>query len=105
MKITASREALINTINGYKNIDSPDKDFNWLKDSIKKYKKYEGNLLSSAGNLKECLLFDDQVGIKFGRVFLYSFLLKDLNLSDTKAQALYQRTLVSGLYLITLAYF
>ena len=78
----------------YKSEDDWANDFEWLRNSIPKYKTYEGKLLTSAKIFKECLLFDDQVGIKFGQLYLYAMLNRDLNLAETKYQALYQRTIL-----------
>ena len=41
----------------------------------------------------KALKFDEQIGIKFGRLHLYAFLSKDLDLADTKYQGIYDRTM------------
>ncbi len=71
-----------------------EEDFTWLKSCVDSYKKYEGKLLSSLKLFKECLLFDDEVGIKLGQMYLYAMLSKDLDLSDNENQSYFKRVYV-----------
>ncbi len=89
----------------YSTQDKWEEEFNFLKSSIEKYKEYQGKVTESAATLKDCLLFDDSVGIKLGRLFLFAMLSRDLNLADTKNQGVYQRTVVLASQLETAAAF
>src|SRR5690606_4481879 len=50
--------------------------------------KYDGEFSKSADQLLELLQFDEKVGTMYDRLHLYSFLSKDLDLADTKYQAM-----------------
>ena len=69
----------------YETEEAWEADFNWLNENLKVYKKYEGTLGNSAQDLLK--------GLKFGRLHLYAFLAKDLDLADTKYQGIYSRTM------------
>ena len=77
----------------YETEEAWEADFNWLNENLKVYKKYEGTLGNSAQDLLKGLKFDEEIGIKFGRLHLYAFLAKDLDLADTKYQGIYSRTM------------
>lgn len=77
----------------YESIDLWEQDFAWVKGKTAGYAAFQGKLGSSARSLLEFLKYDEEIGIKFGRVHLYAFLSKDLDLADTKYQALYDRTM------------
>ena len=66
-------------------------DFKWVENSIEKYKEYEGKLGNSAKELLACLTFDDEIGIKFSRLYLYASLSKDLDLGNAENQGRYER--------------
>lgn len=68
-----------------------EEDFKWAEKSIEKYKTFQGRLTESPKVLLECLTFDDEVGIKLSRLFLYASLSKDLDLSNSVNQARYER--------------
>lgn len=65
-----------------------EKDFQDVKSKINDYKKYDGEFSKSADQLLELLQFDEKVGTMYDRLHLYSFLSKDLDLADTKYQAM-----------------
>ena len=75
----------------YKNNQDWESDFNWTKDSIGKYNEFKGKLGNSAKDLLSCVTFDDEVGKKMSRLYLYAFLSKDLDVSNTENQARYDR--------------
>jgi oligoendopeptidase F len=60
--------------------DDWEKDFQSVKSNIPKYSNYEGNLTSDINLIKECLLLDEETGIKLERLYLYSMLSKDSDL-------------------------
>jgi oligoendopeptidase F len=68
-----------------------EKDFKWVEDNINGYSQFEGNLFSSAENLLACLKFDEKMGIKLERLYLYSMLAKDSDMRDTKYQGMDDR--------------
>jgi oligoendopeptidase F len=77
----------------YQTEEAWENDFKWLNENVVNYKNYEGTLGNSAQDLLKALKFDEQIGIKFGRLHLYAFLSKDLDLADTKYQGIYDRTM------------
>jgi len=66
-------------------------DFNWLNESVDKYKEFEGKLDESGEVLLGYLKFDESIGIKFGRIMRYASLAKDLDLANVKYQGYYDR--------------
>lgn len=66
-------------------------DFSWVEKSISNYKKFEGILVSSSENLLACLKFDEEVGIKLERLYLYAMLSKDGDMRDAKYQGMDDR--------------
>lgn len=66
-------------------------DFKWIEDNIEHYQQFEGSLHSSAQNLLACLKFDEEIGIKLERLYLYSMLAKDSNMRDPKYQGMDDR--------------
>ena len=75
----------------YSSDDEWEKDFKWVEDNISGYGQFEGNLCSSAENLLACLKFDEGMGIKLERLYLYSMLAKDSDLRDAKYQGMDDR--------------
>ena len=57
-----------------------------LKELIKKYSEFEGKLDSSAGTLCEFLKFEDKVGLKCERIYVYA----NQKLHENMAEAKYQ---------------
>ena len=80
----------------YKNDDDWEKDFKWVSENIVKYKNFEGTLSKSPAQLLECLKFDNEVGIKIERLYLYAMLSKDSDMKVQKYQAMDDR--IKGLY-------
>lgn len=64
------------------------KEFDYIKSKIEEYKEYEGKIGKSADSLLAALKFDEEIGIKYDRLHLYSFLAKDLDLAETKYQSM-----------------
>jgi len=71
-----------------------EKDFRWIENKVYQYSDYKGTIKNSAHELVECLKFDEEIGIKFGYLYLYSMLSKDLDLADEKYQGMYDRVTV-----------
>ncbi len=68
-----------------------EKDFKWVESNINQYEKFQGKLGESSGTLTSCLKFDDEIGIKLERLYLYSMLAKDSDLRATNYQAMSDR--------------
>jgi oligoendopeptidase F len=67
------------------------KEFDWILINLTEYKKFTGTLSQSADQLYSCLKFDDEVGIKLERLYLYAMLAKDSDMRVTKFQAMDDR--------------
>ncbi len=80
----------------YQSEDLWNKDFNWVKNNIANYKNFIGKLSNSADDLLKCLKFDDEIGIKLQKLYLYSMLEKDSDMRVTKYQAMNDR--IKSLY-------
>ena len=75
----------------YLSDDEWEKDFKWIESNIPHYSKFEGTLDSSPENLLACLKFDDEIGKKLERLFLYSMLAKDSDMRVAKYQGMDER--------------
>ena len=80
----------------FENEEKWEKDFDWISKNIPNYKTFEGTLSKSPGQLLECLKFDNEMGIKLERLYLYAMLSKDSNMKDQKYQAMDDR--IKSLY-------
>ena len=89
----------------YKSQSDWEADFKWLNDNGEKYSSFRGTLGKSARNLFECFKFDEIVGIKLGKIFLYAMLLRDLDLGNTENQGRYDRVITLNTKLSTLGSF
>ncbi len=78
----------------FSSIEDWENEFNDLKNLISKYDKFKGTIGESAGRLLETVKFNDSIGIKFGKLFLYAVLSRDIDLSNTKNQGLYQKVVL-----------
>ncbi len=75
----------------YSSEDLWEKDFKWVDSNIKQYEKFQGKLGTNPEILAECLKFDDEIGIKLERLYLYSMLAKDSDLRVTSYQSMSDR--------------
>ena len=80
----------------YENDELWERDFTWISEKISNYKKYDGTLSESAENLLECLNFDNEMGIKLERLYLFAMLSKDSDMKVQKYQAMDDR--IKNLY-------
>ncbi|MDP2363296.1 MAG: oligoendopeptidase F, partial [Ignavibacteria bacterium] len=83
-----------------------EKDFKWVKDNIINYRQFEGTLSASAEKLLACLKFDEDIGIKLERLYLYSMLAKDSDMRNPKYQgmddrikSIYSKVLAAGSFI------
>jgi len=80
----------------YNSAEDWENDFNSVKDNLGNYKKFIGKLGQSAEQLLNCLKFDDEMGIKLERLYLYTMLAKDSDLRVGKFQSMDER--IKSLY-------
>lgn len=74
--------------------ESPEKweeEFKVVESKIEEYKKFEGTLGNSAEALLACFKFDNEMGIKVERLYLYASLAQDLDLANAENQGRYNR--------------
>ena len=75
----------------YLSDDEWEKDFKFVEQSIPGYAKFEGKITETAETLLACLKFDEEVGIKLERLYLYSMLAKDADMRNAKYQGMDDR--------------
>lgn len=80
----------------YKSDDDWENDFRWIEQNINNYKSFEGQLALSAEKLLACFKFDEQVGSKLERLYLYAMLAKDSDMTISKYQGMDDR--IKSLY-------
>jgi len=66
-------------------------DFKWVENNIINYKKFEGQLSKDTNTLLKCFQFDDSMGTKLERLYLYSSLSFDSDMRVQKYQAMHDR--------------
>lgn len=72
----------------YENDQDWENEFKFVESQLSEYEKFKGTFSLSADHLFTCLKFDENVSIKLHRLSLYSFLSKDLDLSNSHYQSL-----------------
>jgi oligoendopeptidase F len=80
----------------YKSDAQWEEDFRQVETSIAEYNNFKGKLNESSEVLLKCLKFDDSVGIKIERLYLYAMLSKDSNMRLPEYQAMEER--IKSLY-------
>ncbi|MFH0736129.1 MAG: oligoendopeptidase F [bacterium] len=75
----------------YASEDLWEKDFKYIEENMNKYTKYTGIVAKDAATLLELLKFDEDLSIIMGKLYLYSSLSKDLDLTNSKYQAMFER--------------
>ncbi len=83
----------------YSSDEGWEKAFEELRGKAENLSKYSGTLGKSSENLLKCLKYDEEIGIILDKLHLYAMLAKDIDLSNEKYQAMYDRlmTLASKL--------
>ncbi len=66
-------------------------DFKFVEESIVGYAQFEGRITDSSVTLLACLKFDEEIGMKLERLYLYSMLAKDSDMRNTKYQGMDDR--------------
>lgn len=75
----------------YKNESDWEADYSRIEDQIEKIKSYEGKLGTSSKILYEALSFTDKLWAEYARLSQYPSLAKDLDLSNSKYQSMYEK--------------
>jgi oligoendopeptidase F len=75
----------------YKSEEDWENEFKWVGEKIPEYKNFRGKIGKSAGDLLDIFKFDDELGIKLERLYLYAMLSKDLDLANSNSRARYDR--------------
>lgn len=73
-----------------------EKDYQWVEENSPKYKNFEGKLGNSSKDLLSALKLDEEISIRIGRLYLYAFCSKDLDLSNSVTLGRYDR--IKNLY-------
>ena len=68
-----------------------EEDFRWIEERIPDYDKFTGQLSRDPETLLTCLKFDDSIGIKLERLYLFAMLAKDSDMSAPVYQAMDDR--------------
>jgi oligoendopeptidase F len=80
----------------FNSVEDWEADFKWVNDNLDNYKKFIGKLGESPEQLLGCLRFDDEIGIKLERLYLYTMLARDSDLRVGKFQSMDDR--IKSLY-------
>jgi oligoendopeptidase F len=75
----------------YKSDDEWEIDFTWVEKQVEGYRSFEGKLHESADILEKCFSYNDSVGIKIERLYLYAMLAKDSDMRISTYQAMDDR--------------
>jgi oligoendopeptidase F len=75
----------------YKSDDEWENDFAWVEKQVEGFKNFEGKLHHSADILEKCFSYNDAVGIKIERLYLYAMLSKDSDMRISTYQAMDDR--------------
>lgn len=74
----------------YPDDDHWEDDFKWISEQIGNYRAFEGTLADPV-KLLACLKFDEEIGTKLERLYLYAMLSKDSDMRNTKYQGMDSR--------------
>jgi len=78
----------------FSSVEEWEREFKELEDSIPLFEKFRGTIGSSASGLLETLKFHDSIGIKFGKLYLYAMLNRDIDLNNSLFQGLHQKVIL-----------
>ena len=73
----------------YLSEDDYEKDYQYIKDQLKEYEKYQGHILDNENVLYEVLDFDSQVGKILEKIYVYAHINNDSDTTDVKYQAMF----------------
>ncbi len=72
----------------FESLDEWEKQFKFVDESIPKFQNYKKTFINSADDLIKTLKFDEYLSIKLGKLYLYAFLAKDVDLNNSTFQSL-----------------
>jgi len=75
----------------YENEQAWESDYNWVEQNIAQYDKYKGKLNETAKELLDCLQLDEKIKKKLGYLWLYTRLLRDVDMRVDKYQKMWAR--------------
>ena len=75
----------------YKSEEDWQKDYDWVKANLPKFKEFKGKVGESAENLLNAIKFDEKISITLGKLALYASLAHDLDLGDQHYQILFNK--------------
>jgi len=75
----------------FESLEKWEEEFKVVESKIAEYKKFEGTLGNSAQALLTCFKFNNEMGVKVDRLYLYAFLAQDLDLANAENQGRYNR--------------
>jgi oligoendopeptidase F len=78
----------------FSSVEEWEREFKELEESITLFDNFRGTVGNSATDLLKALKFNDSVGIKFGKLYLYAMLNKDTDLNNSYFQGLYQKVIL-----------
>ena len=73
----------------YHSLEDYDKDYQYIKEHLKDYAKYQGHVLDSEDILFEVLSFDYKMSERLERVYVYAHINNDSDTTDVKYQAMF----------------
>ncbi len=77
-----------NLIDIYSSDDEWEEEFNWIENNYQEYSKFENKLGESSTILFDGLTFDEEIGKRLEKLFLYAMLAKDSDLRINKYQSM-----------------
>jgi oligoendopeptidase F len=90
----------------YSSNEEWEKNFDWVENALGNYDKFKGKLNDSPEALLNCFQFDEEVGIKLERLYLYAMLSKDSDMSvplyeamDSRIKTLYSKVSAAGSFI------
>ena len=75
----------------YSSDEEWEKNFEWVENAVQNYNNFKGKLKDNPEILLICFKFDDEIGIKLERLYLYALLSKDSDMSVSLYQAMDSR--------------
>ena len=80
----------------YSSDEQWEQDFLWVETNLNGYNHFAGKLNTNSGILLKCFRFDDSIGVKLERLYLYAMLAKDSDMRVNNYQAMDDR--IKSLY-------
>ena len=87
----------------YPTDDMWEKDYLWVEENLNRYEQFTGKLGESAETMLSCFKFDDEIGIKVERLYLYAMLNRDSDMRlpqyqamDIRIKTLYSKVSTAG---------